>query len=75
MQAIYRGVLDASIVTEAGAAGLSEDAWYMKTNDPVDVYSTEQPQVQFDERTAFCLEMHNAAVKAGFLPTQFIDLL
>jgi len=30
----------------------------------LDVYSTAEPQAQFHKRVAFCLDMHNQAVKA-----------
>jgi hypothetical protein len=33
-----------------------------------DVYSTNEPQIAFNSRIAFCLNMHNEAVKALRFP-------
>ena len=33
-----------------------------------DVYSTNEPQIAFNSRFAFCLNMHNEAVKALKFP-------
>lgn len=55
-------MLNATIDEQENALN-PEDAWYMRATLPVDIYNTEEPQIQFDDRTKFCLEMHNATVK------------
>lgn len=37
---------------------------YMQSRDMLDVYSTTEPQAAFHARIAFCLDIHNEAVKA-----------
>uniref|UniRef100_A0A914W423 PCI domain-containing protein n=1 Tax=Plectus sambesii TaxID=2011161 RepID=A0A914W423_9BILA len=36
----------------------------MQSSEPADIYSTTEPQYQFDNRIKYCLELHNQAVKA-----------
>mmetsp|Transcript_1895 Transcript_1895/g.3882 ORF Transcript_1895/g.3882 Transcript_1895/m.3882 type:complete len:537 (-) Transcript_1895:31-1641(-) len=52
---ILDGVIDAYVDHEA-------QTMISKAN--LDVYSTSEPQMQFHKRVAFCLDMHNQAVKA-----------
>ena len=47
-----------------------ERGWYMRTNEPVDVYSTGEPQHQFDARIKFCLQLHNSVTRALRYPTR-----
>jgi 26S proteasome regulatory subunit N3 len=52
---IQDGVIDAVIDHESQA---------MMSKANLDIYSTSDPQVQLHKRVAFCLDMHNQAVKA-----------
>lgn len=49
------GVIEASIDHSNG---------WLLSNDVVDLYSTEEPQKAFHKRIAFCLDVHNEAVKS-----------
>jgi 26S proteasome regulatory subunit N3 len=40
----------------------------MKSKENVDVYSTNEPQAAFHQRTSFCLGMYNESVKALRFP-------
>ncbi|CAN3357194.1 26S proteasome regulatory subunit Rpn3p [Diutina catenulata] len=59
-KAIRDGVIEASINHEKG---------YMQSKELLDVYSTEQPQQEFDQRIRFCLSLHNDSVKAMRYPS------
>lgn len=52
---IQDGVIDATI---------NHESQTMMSKANLDVYSTSDPQVQLHKRVAFCLDMHNQAVKA-----------
>ena len=52
---IQDGVIDAVIDHESQA---------MMSKANLDIYSTSDPQIQLHKRVAFCLDMHNQAVKA-----------
>ncbi|RKP04146.1 hypothetical protein CXG81DRAFT_29092 [Caulochytrium protostelioides] len=54
-KAIRDGVIDAVIDHAAGT---------VRTREVVDVYATSEPQDAFHQRIAFCLQLHNASVKA-----------
>jgi 26S proteasome regulatory subunit N3 len=54
-KAIRDGGIDATIDHEAGI---------VESSETVDVYSSGEPQAAFHARIAFCLELHNDAVKA-----------
>ena len=58
-KAIRDGVIDATIDHEKG---------WLITGDIVDLYSTEEPQKAFHKRIAFCLDVHNEAVKSMRYP-------
>ncbi|KXS19386.1 hypothetical protein M427DRAFT_52825 [Gonapodya prolifera JEL478] len=58
-KAIRDGVIDATLDHEKG---------FMKSRESVDLYSTNEPQSAFDNRIAFCLALHNEAVKAMRFP-------
>lgn len=54
-KAIRDGALDA-VLDHAGA--------FLASREVADVYSTQEPQTAFHARIAFCLDIHNEAVKA-----------
>ncbi|GLI66345.1 hypothetical protein VaNZ11_010128 [Volvox africanus] len=45
-------------------AVIDHDGGFMASRERVDVYSTAEPQAAFHARIAFCLDLHNEAVKA-----------
>ena len=47
---------------------LSFPPHYFSLADVVDLYSTEEPQKAFHKRIAFCLDVHNEAVKSMRYP-------
>ena len=49
-------------------ATLDHERGYLTSNDVVDVYSTEEPQKAFHRRIAFCLDVHNEAIKSMRYP-------
>ena len=49
-------------------ATLDHEGGYLTSNDVVDVYSTEEPQKAFHRRIAFCLDVHNEAIKSMRYP-------
>ncbi|XP_013727434.1 26S proteasome non-ATPase regulatory subunit 3 homolog A isoform X2 [Brassica napus] len=62
-----------SIVAKAirdGAIGATIDHrnGYMVSKETGDIYSTNEPQTAFNSRIAFCLNMHNEAVRALRFP-------
>lgn len=59
-KAIRDGVIEARVNHENG---------YMESKDLLDVYSTKQPQSDFDQRIRFCLSLHTDSVKAMRYPT------
>ena len=52
---IQDGVIDAT---------LDHEAQTMTSKANLDIYTTSEPQIQLHKRVAFCLDMHNQAVKA-----------
>lgn len=58
-KAIRDGAIDATIDHANG---------WMVSKETGDVYSTNEPQIAFNSRIAFCLNMHNEAVKAMRFP-------
>ena len=58
-KAIRDGAIDATIDHANGC---------MVSKETGDVYSTNEPQIAFNSRIAFCLNMHNEAVKALRFP-------
>lgn len=54
-KAIRDGGIDATIDHEHS---------YMSSKEVTDIYSTEEPQSAFHARVAFCLDIHNEAVRA-----------
>jgi 26S proteasome regulatory subunit N3 len=80
VQAIRDGVIDARIEwdetvapAQMAASSDAQSGWYMRTNEPVDVYATSAPQQQFNERTKFCLELHNVVTRALRYPVDTKD--
>lgn len=53
-KAIRDGVIDAVVDHEKG---------FMQSREQVDVYATSEPQIAFDTRIKFLLELHNQSVK------------
>lgn len=45
-------------------AVLDHEQGYMQSRGSADTYSTDEPQSAFHARIAFCLDIHNDAVKA-----------
>jgi len=45
-------------------ATLDHEAQTMTSKANLDIYTTSEPQIQLHKRVAFCLDMHNQAVKA-----------
>ncbi|EGF82036.1 hypothetical protein BATDEDRAFT_23283 [Batrachochytrium dendrobatidis JAM81] len=58
-KSIRDGVIDATIDHEKG---------FMKSNENVDLYSTNEPQHAFHQRISFCLGLHNESVMALRFP-------
>ncbi|OAY77818.1 putative 26S proteasome non-ATPase regulatory subunit 3 [Ananas comosus] len=58
-KAIRDGAIDATIDHANG---------WMVSKETGDVYSTNEPQIAFNSRIAFCLNMHNEAVRALRFP-------
>ncbi|KAL8277030.1 hypothetical protein RQP46_010564 [Phenoliferia psychrophenolica] len=58
-KAIRDGVIDAVVDHEQG---------FMRSKEVGDVYATSEPQVAFDTRIKFLLELHNQSVKAMRYP-------
>jgi 26S proteasome regulatory subunit N3 len=58
-KAIRDGAVDATIDHASG---------WVVSKETGDVYSTNEPQAAFNSRIAFCLNMHNEAVKALRFP-------
>lgn len=58
-KAIRDGAIDATIDHANG---------WMLSKETGDIYSTNEPQLAFNSRIAFCLNMHNEAVKALRFP-------
>ncbi len=58
-KAIRDGVIEATI---------DHTHEWLLSNDIVDLYSTEEPQKAFHKRIAFCLDVHNEAVKSMRYP-------
>ncbi|XP_047322410.1 probable 26S proteasome non-ATPase regulatory subunit 3 [Impatiens glandulifera] len=59
-KAIRDGAIDATLDHSKG---------WMVSKDTVDIYSTNEPQAAFNSRIAFCLNMHNEAVRALRFPS------
>lgn len=49
-------------------AVLDHDSGTMQSKDTSDVYSTREPQIAFNQRIEFCLDLHNHSVKAMRFP-------
>lgn len=45
-------------------AVIDHDGGFMASRERPDVYSTAEPQAAFHARIAFCLDLHNEAIKA-----------
>jgi len=58
-KAIRDGVIEAVLDHEAGT---------MQSKDTSDVYGTREPQIAFNQRIEFCLDLHNHSVKAMRFP-------
>lgn len=58
-KAIRDGAIDATIDHTNG---------WMVSKETGDIYSTNEPQIAFNSRIAFCLNMHNEAVRALRFP-------
>jgi len=58
-KAIRDGVIEAVLDHESGT---------MQSRDTSDVYGTREPQIAFNQRIEFCLDLHNHSVKAMRFP-------
>lgn len=58
-KAIRDGAIDATLDHASG---------WMVSKETGDIYSTNEPQIAFNSRIAFCLNMHNEAVRALRFP-------
>ncbi|KDP29682.1 hypothetical protein JCGZ_18844 [Jatropha curcas] len=58
-KAIRDGAIDATLDHANG---------WMVSKETGDIYSTNEPQIEFNSRIAFCLNMHNEAVRALMFP-------
>merc|ERR1712038_162035 len=58
-EAIRDGVIEAE---------LDHDQGIMQSKDTSDVYSTREPQIAFNQRIEWCLDLHNHSVKAMRFP-------
>ncbi|KJH52501.1 proteasome regulatory subunit [Dictyocaulus viviparus] len=62
-KAIADGAIDAVITCDT-----KDGHRFMRSSETVDVYTTTEPQIHFDSRIRYCLELHNQAVKALRFP-------
>merc|ERR1711972_750676 len=60
-KAVVDGVIDATI---------DNDQQFLKSTQKFDLYSSCEPQKAFHKRIAFCLQMHNDAVKSMVYPDE-----
>jgi len=60
-KAVVDGVIDATI---------DHDKQFLKSSQKFDLYTSCEPQKAFHKRIAFCLQMHNDAVKAMAYPDE-----
>ena len=51
-------------------AVLDHDSGTMSSKDTSDVYATREPQIAFNQRIEFCLDLHNHSVRFFF----FLDI-
>jgi 26S proteasome regulatory subunit N3 len=58
-KAVSDGIIDATINHAGG---------FIKSNENVDIYATNEPEKAFDIRVNFCLQIHNDAVQAMRYP-------
>lgn len=58
-KAIRDGVIEAKVHHEEG---------YMESREKLDIYATSEPLVQFNQRIAFTLQLHNESLKAMRYP-------
>lgn len=65
-QAIRDGVIDATIDHEQG---------FIQSKENLDVYATQEPRAALHRRITFCLNIHNDAVKVGFIKTYHSDCI
>ncbi|GMI83089.1 HAPLESS 15, EMBRYO DEFECTIVE 2719 [Hibiscus trionum] len=63
-KAIRDGAIDATLDHENG---------WMVSREIGDIYSTNEPQTAFHSRIAFCLNMHNEAVRAMYFPPNKLE--
>lgn len=63
-KAIRDGAIDATLEHGNG---------WMVSKETGDIYSTTEPQVAFDSRIAFCLNLHNEAIRALRFPQKTND--
>lgn len=63
-KAIKDGVIDATINHKEG---------YMESKELLDIYSTREPQAEFDRRIKFCMSLHDDSVKAMRYPMKVTD--
>uniref|UniRef100_A0A6B2L2J0 PCI domain-containing protein n=1 Tax=Arcella intermedia TaxID=1963864 RepID=A0A6B2L2J0_9EUKA len=61
-KAIHDGIIEAKINHTEG---------YIKSNENIDIYSTNEPQRALSQRIQFCVQIHNDAVKAMRYPPDF----
>eukprot|EP01080_Neovahlkampfia_damariscottae_P002300 gene2300-2473_t len=59
-KAIRDGIIDASI---------NHQQSYIKSNESIDIYSTSEPSLVFENRIEFCLKVHNDSVKSLRFPS------
>ncbi|KAK5976163.1 Proteasome regulatory subunit [Trichostrongylus colubriformis] len=62
-KAIADGAIDAVITCDT-----KDGLRFMRSSETVNVYTTTEPQMHFDSRIRYCLELHNQAVKALRFP-------
>ncbi|KAE9417078.1 hypothetical protein Angca_006455, partial [Angiostrongylus cantonensis] len=62
-KAIADGAIDAVITCDT-----KDGHRFMRSSETVDMYTTTEPQIHFDSRIKYCLELHNQAVKALRFP-------
>lgn len=58
-KAIRDGVIEAKVHHEEG---------YMESREKMDIYATSEPQIQFNQRIAFTIQLHNESLKAMRYP-------
>jgi len=64
------GIISKAVVDGVISASIDYDRQFLKSKQKFDLYSSCEPQKAFHKRIAFCLQVHNDAVKAMAYPEE-----